>query len=896
MWVTIGSGEGTGVSVHVQGERFLVGSGEECQLRLNADDKVATLHAYFEVEADGRVLLHDLGSDSGTLVNGRKIDQPAVIEGGEHIRIGDTELVPTVEAPEEEARERAAALLHEDAGAPVRVKTEEGDVVEVVPEHDGDEQPHLRVRTEDEVVEVVPVGEHRRLRDRIRLATALSALAGVVAVAAIVVLASRGDEPSTPEIVSDARARTVLVDAKIPGGESGGSGFVLDAKNGLIVTNFHVVNGSSDVLVGLDGDSRDAKLFSAAPCDDLAVLKVTDTKGMKAFPLADQDDVDEGDRVVAVGYPANAALDTTLTSTQGVVSVARSSFRAPSADAPSYPNVIQTDAALNPGNSGGPLIGADKKLVGVNAATLLRSGGTPIQGQGYAIGVDRVKQVLTTLRTGKSQGFGGFGILFPGGRKRPGGGAIGVPMDADASGEAFLLRAVNGTRISGTFASYCDAVRSIRSGQTAVLTVQPKPGAAPEQLKIKFRSEGPQLRRSRVRDDDHVPGEVRALARARPEEGRLVDPAAGVGQAPPAGVARVGARAVGVAEDDVRRVDREAVEDGVHRAQRGVAQRLAAEIGPERAEAGRVERSHRRGHRHGAGQPRERAPVVGSVDRLPRLRRAVRPHETAPRGRRLCKRVDERVDGSDRRLVVVGPRVPRWYPLGDALDGPDGDALERRHRVVHVEVVAVRGVHVVAHPHSRIGGAQLRVGEHAGEPRGRGADRLGLELASLRAQPLDQRRHGLVVVVAGQHRHPPARHRAIELGEHRACGGQHVGHRRLAQLEHVAEQDELVDVAQRAGQGRQDGLAAEQVAARAGAEVEVADDGGGHRGYLEAPRPCPRSSVVTTASPPTARSARRARCSTRRGSPSGRARRARGRSRSSAPAGPPRPRRARRAW
>src|SRR3954467_9082781 len=133
MWVTIGSGEGAGVSVHVEGERFLVGSGEECQLRLNADDKVATLHAYFEVEPDGRVLLHDLGSDEGTLLNGHRIDAPAVIEGGEEIRIGDTLLRPTVDSPEAEARERAAALLHEDSReAPVRVRTDEGDVIEVV--------------------------------------------------------------------------------------------------------------------------------------------------------------------------------------------------------------------------------------------------------------------------------------------------------------------------------------------------------------------------------------------------------------------------------------------------------------------------------------------------------------------------------------------------------------------------------------------------------------------------------------------------------------------------------------------------------------------------------------------------------------------------------------------
>src|SRR3954447_3369781 len=489
MWVTIGSGEATGVSFHVQGERFLVGSGEECQLRLNGDPKVAPLHAYFEVEPDGRVLLHDLGSDEGTRVNGERIGEPTAIHGGEHIRIGDTDLVPTVEEPEEEARERAAALLHESTGAPVRVKTEEGDVIEVVPERDGDEQPHLRVRTEDEVVEVVPVGEHRRLRERITVATGVAALAGVLAVAAVIFLLARDNKPSTADIVSDARARTVLVDAKVPGGESTGSGFVLDAKQGLVVTNFHVVNGGRNILLRGQGDQRDATLFSAAPCDDLAVLKVSDTHGMKSFPLANQGDVKEGDRVVAVGYPANAAFDTTLTSTEGVVSVARSSFRAPSADAPSYENVIQTNAALNPGNSGGPLIDDDEKLVGVNAATLLSSGHTPIQGQGYAIGVDQVKEVLTTLRTGKSQGFGGFGIAFPGGKKRAGGGAIAVPMSAasELGAAPFVLRAVNGAALSGTFASYCDAVRSVRSGQTAVLTVQRRASARSEQVPVKFR-------------------------------------------------------------------------------------------------------------------------------------------------------------------------------------------------------------------------------------------------------------------------------------------------------------------------------------------------------------------------------------------------------------------------
>jgi S1-C subfamily serine protease len=476
------------MSVRVEGERFLVGSGPECQLMVG-DPRVAPLHAYFEVTEDGRVLLHDLGSDEGTHVDGRRIDAPAQIGGGEQIRIGDTRLVPAVRSPEEEARELVAQRENGSGPeAPVRVRTGDGDQIEVVPEHgDGGEGPHLRVRSEGEAVEVVPVGEHRRLRERITLATALASLAGLAAVAAVAVfLATRGDDGSpTTAIVDAARPGTVLISAKVPGGEGGGSGFVLDAEQGLVVTNFHVVNGARSLIVGLDDDLREAGLHSAAPCEDLAVLKVSETAGMSSLPLGSQGDLKEGDRVVAVGYPGNAGNDLTLTSTEGVVSLARTTYRAGSGTGAPLSNVVQTDAALNPGNSGGPLLDARKRVIGVNTAVLR---GRPVEGQGYAIGVDRLKEVLATLRTGRSIGYAGFGIEPAGGRGAvdAAGGVVAVPM-AGTKGSPFVLTKVNGSDLGGTFAGYCDAVRSIESGQTAVLTGMAKPGAAPRQIKVEFR-------------------------------------------------------------------------------------------------------------------------------------------------------------------------------------------------------------------------------------------------------------------------------------------------------------------------------------------------------------------------------------------------------------------------
>src|SRR5436305_6649749 len=220
---------------------------------------------------------------------------------------------------------------------------------------------------------------------------------------------------------------------------------------------------------------------------------------METFPLGSQQDLKQGEQVVAVGYPESASLDDNLTSTAGVVSRVRSSFDAPSPDAPSYPNVVQTDAALNPGNSGGPLIDEREKLVGVNTAALTRIGRSPIQGQGYAIGVDRVKQIVATLRGGHSQGFAGFGLDF----RR--GSVIAVPMGEGAPVSG-LVSQINGARIGGTFAGYCDAVRSISSGETAVVTVPVRPGARPRQPAVRFLYAVPELRGPAVVRPRHAPG------------------------------------------------------------------------------------------------------------------------------------------------------------------------------------------------------------------------------------------------------------------------------------------------------------------------------------------------------------------------------------------------------
>src|SRR4029450_9839701 len=148
-----------------------------------------------------------------------------------------------------------------------------------------------------------------------------------------------------------------------------GSGWVLDGGQGLVVTNGHVINGGQSYQVGVGGKLRQATGGGNAPGGGRAVLKVTPNDGMKTMPLDSQSNVKEGDDVVALGYPQSASEDAKLTATAGVGSVAKTTYNEAASDIPNYGNVIQIDAALNPGNSGGPLIkSSSKKLIGVNSA------------------------------------------------------------------------------------------------------------------------------------------------------------------------------------------------------------------------------------------------------------------------------------------------------------------------------------------------------------------------------------------------------------------------------------------------------------------------------------------------------------------------------------------------
>ena len=171
-----------------------------------------------------------------------------------------------------------------------------------------------------------------------------------------------------------------------------GSGFVID-KAGHIVTNFHVVRGASSIQVSFSNNERfNAKLVGSDPSTDIAVLKVSvSARALKALPLGNSDAVRVGDQVIAIGNPFG--LDRSVTA--GIVSAVQRRIEAP--NRLSISHVIKTDAALNHGNSGGPLLNAQGQVIGVNAQIETGGAGQGNVGIGFAIPINTVKDVAAQL-------------------------------------------------------------------------------------------------------------------------------------------------------------------------------------------------------------------------------------------------------------------------------------------------------------------------------------------------------------------------------------------------------------------------------------------------------------------------------------------------------------------
>src|SRR4029079_1070228 len=195
--------------------------------------------------------------------------------------------------------------------------------------------------------------------------------------------------PAVVSIESRAKARRSmrLRDDRDRSVELGlGSGVIVGPK-GVILTNYHVVEGADFVEVRLaDGRKFSSQDMAGDKKTDLAIVRVKTDKPLPFLALGDSSRMEVGDRVLAVGAPFGLAGSVT----HGIISAKSRSMKLNV-----YEDFLQTDAAINPGNSGGPLVSLDGKVIGINSAIKSRSGG--FQGVGMAISSNLARTVMSQL-------------------------------------------------------------------------------------------------------------------------------------------------------------------------------------------------------------------------------------------------------------------------------------------------------------------------------------------------------------------------------------------------------------------------------------------------------------------------------------------------------------------
>jgi len=197
--------------------------------------------------------------------------------------------------------------------------------------------------------------------------------------------------------------------------QSMGSGVIISS-DGLVITNYHVVEGATGITVTLsDGQQLDAQLLEGVSRYDLAVLQISG-QNLPTAQLAPETGLQIGEWVIAIGSPFGYLLaDTQPSVTVGVISALNRDIKLTTGEQRAYLGMIQTDAAINPGNSGGPLVNSRGEVVGINTFIFSESGGSV--GIGFAVPASRVLRVVDEVRR-----FGhyreaslGFGLkqLFP---------------------------------------------------------------------------------------------------------------------------------------------------------------------------------------------------------------------------------------------------------------------------------------------------------------------------------------------------------------------------------------------------------------------------------------------------------------------------------------------------
>jgi len=223
-------------------------------------------------------------------------------------------------------------------------------------------------------------------------ATAATATASGVKVAAVTTVLAK-IEPSVVDI--NTTISQTAGSGQVITGEGAGTGIVVSA-TGEVVTNAHVIAGASSITVTLaDGTTHSATVIKSDTAQDLAVIQISGVTGLTPATFAESASVSVGDTVIAVGNALG--YDGAPTVTEGIISATNRSLPSAQGSDTSLTGLLQTDAALNPGNSGGPLVNTAGAVVGINDAIATGTTTEPAQNVGFAIPSSVMTAFLTTV-------------------------------------------------------------------------------------------------------------------------------------------------------------------------------------------------------------------------------------------------------------------------------------------------------------------------------------------------------------------------------------------------------------------------------------------------------------------------------------------------------------------
>jgi S1-C subfamily serine protease len=485
------SGPAGGTEIPIEHE-FEIGRAADEQGRLGDDDELSRRHARVFHDGHGNLVIDDLGSMNGTFVNGKRIQSPTVLRAGDSVQLGQSTLTVLDSSgralqPTAYAGSRRPSDTKQGAVATVASGTP------VTPSGGGGRGGMPRwapwgalglVALAAVVVAVVLLTGSSDSKNAGTKSTPTAA-ATATAVAAL----------TTQQLIEKGKPSTVQINVKAVTREPptydkgvglfGGTGWVVDADKGLVVTNAHVVAGATSLKVKLaDGTDVNARIEGESPCEDLAVLSLRPVpSGLQAATLGVSADVNPGDTVIALGYPGAFEQDfenRALQGTTGTVTAATGAGDLGDA-LPHYASFIQHQAPVNHGNSGGPLFNQKGEVIGVNTF-----GNPSGQGQYGAIAIDRVKAQLKSLQRRDDSSYVGWSLV-PYSARYPG--LIVLTVDAGSPADRAKI---GGRRISGidpnsplenttllqvnnqdvnTMSDVCDALASAREGAPLSATV-----------------------------------------------------------------------------------------------------------------------------------------------------------------------------------------------------------------------------------------------------------------------------------------------------------------------------------------------------------------------------------------------------------------------------------------